>query len=63
MIAVGDTHRAHLVIADIVVTLIHTLPVWSDGERFCDVLDIRDFFDEGTNRPANCTPCNSFQIN
>ena len=53
----------YLVIADIVVALVHALPVRPMRDRFCHVLDIRDFVDEGPNWPAGVTPTNSVQIN
>ena len=52
----------YLVIANIVVALVYALPVRPMRDRFCDVLDIRDFVDEGPNWPAGVTPTNPVQI-
>jgi hypothetical protein len=62
-IASEARHRTHLVVAYIVITLVHALPIRPARERFRDVLDIRDPIDERTNWPVNVALGNPVQIN
>ncbi len=62
-VASETRRRTHLVVAHIIITLIHALPIRPARECLCDVLDIWDSVDEGTNWPANLIHSNPVQIN
>ena len=63
IIVEGNVVHTHLVVTNVVVALVHALPIGSMHKRVCDVLEIWDAIDKGTNRPASVSQGYFVQIN